>query len=202
MDILSEELKRIRSDSPNLKPLSDSIGVIQFKAICFGNADFVLRRAKEVLERVVSVHKKGFWPDFDYWISELPDWFIGACADEMSIEDAERWLEQWRQLTPEAQAKQIIVLMHMASEFIDDCIFRKLAFELVEAPLDFPVHRFIFIRNLFWIKAIDFFLVNASKHFIENIIPNTLEVIIRGPPLDNIAVREDHQFFLKLFVAE
>jgi hypothetical protein len=45
------------------------------------------------------------WPSDDQWRSLLPKWFVEACAPEQSKEEAQRWLELWRTLSPELKAE-------------------------------------------------------------------------------------------------
>ena len=64
----------------------------------------VLERVREVL-RLVLAAGEGEWPDLAEWRVTLPQWFLSACAEEETPENAEKWLAWWRTLDPDARAQ-------------------------------------------------------------------------------------------------
>jgi hypothetical protein len=63
----------------------------------------VIERARAVLQ-VVLDHQAP-WPTDHQWRTMLPAWFVRACAPERTQEEAQRWLEHWRTLSPELKAE-------------------------------------------------------------------------------------------------
>lgn len=64
----------------------------------------VLDRSREVLLAVLEYSERD-WPTLSEWGSVLPAWFVSACAQQRSLQEAERWLAWWRTLSPEEQAR-------------------------------------------------------------------------------------------------
>jgi hypothetical protein len=81
------------------------IGSVRFFVRCPGNAEEILSKGKQVL-RTVLEHLDGPWPSDTEWRRVLPKWFVEACAEEISREEAEKWLARWRKLPPAQQAKE------------------------------------------------------------------------------------------------
>lgn len=100
----SLEAERRRLDTPPAE--SDrpgGLGTVRFLARCPGDAPAVLARALEVM-RIVNRHSMGDWPTDDAWRALLPGWFVDRCAPEMTREESEAWMAQWRQLPPDEQS--------------------------------------------------------------------------------------------------
>jgi hypothetical protein len=76
----------------------------QLVARCNGDANDVLKAARSVMCAVL-VRSRDRWPSDDEWRSLLPEWFVGRCAREKSKEEMASWLEWWRGLPQEQQAK-------------------------------------------------------------------------------------------------
>lgn len=98
------ELERILSGPSDGQRLG-GIGSVRFFVRCEGNADQVLRKSKEVL-RLVLEHSEGSWPSHVEWQRILPIWFVEACADEVTHEEAERELARLQKLTPAKRAQE------------------------------------------------------------------------------------------------
>jgi hypothetical protein len=64
----------------------------------------VLRRSREVLREVVAASRGSEWPSLLEWNQLLPRWFVDACGPELSREEAQAWMEEWRRLTPAEKA--------------------------------------------------------------------------------------------------
>ncbi len=73
-------------------------------ARCAGNAEAVLHGTKEVLETILRQDPKQ-WPADEAWASLLPRWFVERCAPEKTKEESDRWLAEWRSLSPEEQVR-------------------------------------------------------------------------------------------------
>lgn len=69
-----------------------------------GDGGGVLERSRAVMLAILE-HSGSQWPTVEEWSSLLPPWFVGACAPEMSREEAERWLSWWRSLGPAERAR-------------------------------------------------------------------------------------------------
>lgn len=79
------------------------LGTVRFRVTCHNSAEETLVRMKQLLS---SVDSNGLerWPDLDEWRTILPEWFVDACAPEMTGDEKERWLEAWRRMEPEEKA--------------------------------------------------------------------------------------------------
>jgi hypothetical protein len=80
-------------ESPNP---AEGLGLVRFDVHCEGNSEAVLPKAREVLRAVVSQSPVG-WPSFEQWQAILPAWFVSECADEITQEEADRWLRKWQE---------------------------------------------------------------------------------------------------------
>ena len=97
-----EELRHLISGPlPGEEP--GGVGLVVVAAVCAGDAESVRARIQSVLATVVD-HQQGPWPSLDEWQQLLPAWFLDACADEMSQEQAEAWVAWWRSLPADQQA--------------------------------------------------------------------------------------------------
>jgi len=100
----SNESRRLQSGPAQSEKLS-GLGLVSFVVCCNGDADAVLRNSKDVMQVVLNF-KAEDWPSLEEWRSELPAWFVAKCAPEVSVEEAERWLESWRELPPDEQRRR------------------------------------------------------------------------------------------------
>jgi hypothetical protein len=100
---VSDEIRRL-DEGPLTDEEPGGIGTVTLLGLCEGNAGDVARRVREVL-RVVLTSSSGHWPSEGQWHDLLPNWFVAACAPEMSQEVAERWLEKWRAMAAEEKAE-------------------------------------------------------------------------------------------------
>jgi hypothetical protein len=90
---LQNELRRLEDGLlPNERP--GGVGAVVFIAICPHDADVVLRNVKEVLKSVDSAALTG-WRANQRAKPNLPSWFVVACANPMSAQQAEQRLK-WR----------------------------------------------------------------------------------------------------------
>src|SRR5919201_632644 len=64
----------------------------------------VLQRARAILQIVLS--HQAPWPTDVQWRSLLPEWFVQSCAPEQTAEEAQRWLDHWRSLSPDLKAQE------------------------------------------------------------------------------------------------
>lgn len=100
---LQNELRRLASGPlPNEKP--DGLGSVTFTISCANGAKDVLTRAKIVLSRVDDAVFAG-WPANGRSKPAMPDWFVSACAQPMSSEQATQWLSWWKRLPSDEQAR-------------------------------------------------------------------------------------------------
>lgn len=100
---LEAELERIaHGPPPKAKP--GGIGTVRFTVRCPLGSDDVLTKAKSVL-RCVDKAALENWPSEEEWAEILPDWFVAACAPEMSRAQAEEWLASWKRLSKDEQAR-------------------------------------------------------------------------------------------------
>lgn len=67
------------------------IGTVRIIAHCPGNADYVLKRAREVMS-IVAATDKDKWPSDGEWIQLLPKWFMAQCPPKPSEELIARML--------------------------------------------------------------------------------------------------------------
>lgn len=81
----------------------EGVGQVDVVAVCGDDAAPVLQRARRVLGIVID-HQDGKWPTTGEWRSLLPGWFVEACAEERSREEAEAWLAWWKALPADQQA--------------------------------------------------------------------------------------------------
>jgi hypothetical protein len=103
--LAENELVRLREGPPPNEDLRGFLSV-PFTARCYGDAQEVLGRIKEVLE-IVLQKSLDSWPSDEDWRSLLPRWFVERCAEERSREEIARSLERWRQLPREEQVRAI-----------------------------------------------------------------------------------------------
>jgi hypothetical protein len=99
----NQELRRLRY-GPRVTESIGGLGTVRFVVHCPRNADKVLNRAKEVLELVLS-HSTDPGMTIDKWRMLLPEWFIGMCGDELTREEADKWLLWWKALSPQEQIR-------------------------------------------------------------------------------------------------
>jgi hypothetical protein len=85
----NDELDRVRNGS------AQPLGGDRYIVHCDGKAADVIRRSREVLEAVRVATTSG-WPTDGDWPRLLPAWFVAKCAPEMSREEDERALAEWR----------------------------------------------------------------------------------------------------------
>jgi hypothetical protein len=98
-----DELSRLLF-GPELGRSPGALGTTRFIARCQGDADAVLRRAREVLGAVLRQPAEP-WPSDEQWKAVLPKWFVDACAPAASKDEAEKWLRWWRTLDWKEQAR-------------------------------------------------------------------------------------------------
>jgi hypothetical protein len=101
--LLEVEMNRISSKTPSVLN-SNTLGTVRFLVDCPGNASEVLAKALEVLKIIVTKSLDG-WPSDASWSEVLPQWFLRECAPEMSLEEAQKWLQWWKSLDSEMQDK-------------------------------------------------------------------------------------------------
>lgn len=89
-----------RQWSPDETP--GGVGLVRLTADAAGDAAAVLDRARDVM-RVILEHSHGDWPVAQEWTRDLPGSFVMAAGEEESREEAERWLVEWRELSPSDQ---------------------------------------------------------------------------------------------------
>jgi|SRR5580765_6621861 len=85
---LTEELKRL-----NGEPVLIEKGqlVVNFIVKCDGDASDVLRRAKEVLIRIIDCELT-FEDSVEDWKAVLPEWFVNIASPELTRQEAEKLL--------------------------------------------------------------------------------------------------------------
>lgn len=96
-----DEVRRL--DEGPLPGETLGVGVVTLQATCRGEAASIEAKVREVIRPILTAQKTD-WPDTDTWRSLLPQWFVAACAPEMTREQAERWLVDWRAMTTAQQA--------------------------------------------------------------------------------------------------
>lgn len=85
---IEEELNNLMS----LTKDSNSHGLTaDLVVLCNGNAPEVLERCKDVLKKVIG-SELSYEDSVDDWSALLPEWFVEACADEISREEADKIL--------------------------------------------------------------------------------------------------------------
>lgn len=101
--MLTKEIDRVKGEP---KSFDDDPGMPKVKYIvnCDGNAEEVLSRVKNILLCVLQ-NSIGDWPELNQWKNVLPDWFLKGFSNEMTDEEARVWLEKWRPMSPEEQAR-------------------------------------------------------------------------------------------------
>lgn len=92
------ELKRLRSEGAPDEPCDNGFPVtINARTHSDTSAHETLSKVVDVLERVITTLARGEWPSTEEWASSiLPRWLADAFSPEMSAEDVEQWLSQWR----------------------------------------------------------------------------------------------------------
>jgi hypothetical protein len=98
-----QEAQRLRLSSMS-GTTPGGLGTVQFTADCPGDATEVIQRAKEVM-LIVSERTISGWPSNDEWKRTLPSWFLAECAPLKTREESDRFMEWWRGLSPEEQAR-------------------------------------------------------------------------------------------------
>jgi hypothetical protein len=100
---LKQELRRLL-EGAGLANKPQGLGTVRFKVVCRGDSETVLQNAKEVLTALVrKAISEWPWPDDHKWRNALPQWFVERCGEELTAEEAEKWLEWWRGLPWEKQ---------------------------------------------------------------------------------------------------
>ncbi|MBI1927841.1 hypothetical protein HYR99_26830 [Candidatus Poribacteria bacterium] len=93
-------------EGPFSQDKPQGMGIVRLKVICRGDSEIVLKKAKEVL---ISLVKNAIsvwpWPDENQWVKFLPQWFVSRCAEELTAEEAEKWLKWWSVLSWEEQQR-------------------------------------------------------------------------------------------------
>lgn len=102
-DRIKIEIARLKQ-SPFSHKTPNGIGIVRFVIRCPLGADLVLEKAKSVLDLVES-NSFGSWPDEAIWQQILPEWFVAACAQSPSPQEADRWLKWWQGLSSQEQAE-------------------------------------------------------------------------------------------------
>jgi hypothetical protein len=100
---LSAELQRLEH-RPTSTEMPQGVGIVRFLVRCPYETSEVLAKAKEALKIVDKATLAG-WPANGDLIPRLPQWFLSACAEEMSPDQATQWLSWWKSLPPEEQSK-------------------------------------------------------------------------------------------------
>ena len=77
------------------------LGTVRFIVHCRGNAGDVLRLAKSVMKPIASLTTREM-TNCDL-STMLPQEFLGACAADMTPEEAEKWLKHWKSLSEQQQ---------------------------------------------------------------------------------------------------
>ena len=96
---IEKELDRIRHGTQATPP--DGLGIVRFTVITDGtDPSQLLGKVRSVLEIIDEVGVER-WPTAGEWSAILPQWFVAACAPEMSREEAQRWLARWEKLSDE-----------------------------------------------------------------------------------------------------
>jgi hypothetical protein len=96
----SEERRRLYHG-----PIDDEapeVGTVAMGARCAGDASRVLDRCRAVMA-VVLRYQGEDWPSREQWREVLPEWFVAACSQELSAEEAEEWLARWQRLPASEQ---------------------------------------------------------------------------------------------------
>jgi hypothetical protein len=94
-----DELRRLQK-GPRSDEDPGGIGTVTLVGLCRMNAPEVAERCRNVLTVVLSSRVDAEAP-LHHWDTSLPSWFVQACAPEMTLQEMERWLEEWRAMTPE-----------------------------------------------------------------------------------------------------
>lgn len=97
---VAEELNRLHGAQPRAL---GGVGTVRFTVEVDGDPSEVFRRARQVLT-VIDEHALSGWPGLEEWRRRLPAWFVAACAPEMSQDEQDAWLAQWRSLNDEDRA--------------------------------------------------------------------------------------------------
>ena len=63
----------------------------------------IIGRAEDVLMTVDRQVARG-WPAAAKWREVLPEWFVNACAPEMTESESEAWLKRWDGMSEEERA--------------------------------------------------------------------------------------------------
>ncbi|MFD7159443.1 hypothetical protein ACFV9C_32925 [Kribbella sp. NPDC059898] len=93
-----EELRRLRGNDP-----AEAMGAgIRLSAESADSA-VLLNRCRDVMVAVLQ-HPAADWPDLPTWRSEMPAWFVLACAPEKTPEQEQADLIWWQSLSSDEQA--------------------------------------------------------------------------------------------------
>ena len=85
-DALEAEARRINT-GPDAVERQLGLRPDAYVFTCAGNADEVLRRARETMRLVNKSSSSGQWPTEAEWFHILPAWFVDACESEDAADD-------------------------------------------------------------------------------------------------------------------
>lgn len=100
--IRPDEVRHLES-GPRMDEAPRGSGLAALSIVSDGEVVAVIARAREVLRGVVASSAEGWDPDEVRL--RLPAWFVAGCAPEKSAEEAQEWLDWWRGLDGDGQAK-------------------------------------------------------------------------------------------------
>lgn len=100
---LQAEIRRL-AFGPTKDEKPKGLGTVRFIARCPIGATDVITGVKSVL-RIIDDASLTRWPDQRGWQTKLPEWFISACAPPNTAEQADQWLQWWKKLSPDEQAR-------------------------------------------------------------------------------------------------
>ena len=103
LDRLEDEFRRLNGGVQS-DEMPEGLGTVRFVVECPGNAAEVADHAKQVL-LVVNQNSRSAWPTESEWFNLLPDWFVAACAPEMTQGEAEDYLTWWKSLPDDEQVR-------------------------------------------------------------------------------------------------
>lgn len=101
--IPSEELRHLLQGAGGAE-LTGGVGTIAVIGKRRGRGNDILARARDVMSVILN-EAEFLWPSPEVWRDKLPAWFVEATGPEKSGEELDQWLEGWRSLPPEAQAR-------------------------------------------------------------------------------------------------
>lgn len=100
---IEQELRRLKSGLLQGEQPS-GIGTVQFSVSCRSNENIVLERTKAILQIIDEASLSG-WPSDKSLKLTIPEWFVTACAPEMSTKESQQWLARWYRLSRKDQIK-------------------------------------------------------------------------------------------------